>query len=948
MLFLKRKIGLFVVFSFLVLNLFLFSGVAAIPNGISSINEITMIENPSIGQDHNLVKVDYTQDIDKDHFQDSFKQKLVTGESSAVYEAILSLNGPITRADRLFLEKNSIEILQEYTVIYAIHVKGTAENLLKIHDLGSSLYLEENTLGHALLFDVTEDFGVRKVWQVAQGYGYIGDSNTAIAILDTGIDDTHPDSNFNVVYWQDFVGADETITGDEYATPTDKGEHGTHVASIAASKGAFSSTSIIKVQASGYLHTTNGWAWQYTWFYLSSAQTVTIYYTWEGSGSTYAGFIDSTTAWVASSYSTPDSSSPGVFSHAFSSAGWYCAMYGNYAGAGGKYFSGEVVYNTGWTNPYADGRGGFTGVAPGSNVVGLKVLDDMGIGPKDSLIAALQWLYDYGQSYNVTVVNMSIGWPTIVPSIDSSITSLVRNKGIVCVVSAGNDGTSSGGITSPGSCPDAITVGAVNKASEIAYYSSNGHSSQGFIKPDVVAPGGSFASSGSSAIRQPIIAADSNDADKAYSFNTQTKYPPRTDYYVNNYRGYQGTSMAAPFVAGLVQLVVDAIIQEEGSYTYSWETAKKIKQIICMSASEVYNIEGSISTGGELFDGDGDAIAQVPILNRNTKDYTEGWGLISVEGAIQAVTRWLSVGITEVITLSGRQYGTHVAVRQINLETKKIYKMFGDFVVGTFTDADLFIIHPDSDDFGEPAIIAQCIMGVIVTNESTIFSVPTDDTYYLVVKWVDGTYDGSCSVKISEIVSLTSHSDGDTIFSGTKLTFDVDPTDLTLLEYTVDALPVRTFDSPYEIEVPGPDGSHTVRINAQHILGPVAQITFTFTVVTDEKPVITPGNDLEYELGSTNNYISWVLEDNNPDSYEILRDGTFITGGGWTDGQNISLNVDSLSEGTYNYTMVAQDLLAHESSSSIIVTVVTVEKTSFFWLFAVVLLIVPIIRKKRR
>ena len=835
MLFLKRKVGLFVVFSFLVLNLSLYSGVAAIPNDISSINEITVVENPSIDQDHNLVKVDYTQDIDKDHFQDSFKQKLVTGESSAIYEAILSLNGPVTAADRLFLEMNGIEIMQEYSVIYAIHVKGTAANLLKIRDLGSSLYLEENALGHALLFDVTEDFGVRKVWQAAQGYGYTGDSNTAIAILDTGIDDTHPDSNFNVVYWQDFVGANHIATGDEYATPTDKGEHGTHVSSIAASNGASSSTSI-KVQDSGYFHTTDNWYWRYSWFYLPTAQTVTVYYTWEGGGSTYIGFIDSTSGWVAGSANDP--SSPGVFSHAFTTSGWYAVVYGNGVGAGGNYFSGEVVYNTGWTNPYADSHGALTGVAPDSNVVGLKVLDDMGIGPTNSLLNALQWLYDFGQTYNVTVVNMSIGWPSIVSSIDSAVTSLVRNKGIVCVVSAGNDGTSSGGVFSPGSCPDAITVGAVNKASEIAYYSSNGHYSQTFLRPDVVAPGGSFASSGSSAIHQPIIAADSNDADEAYNYNNDVAYPPRTDYYYHNYRGFQGTSMAAPFVAGLVQLIVDAMIQEEGDYTYSWETAKKIKQIICMSASEVFNIEGSIGTGGELYDGDGDAIAQLPLLNRNSKDFTEGWGVVSVEGAIQAVTEWINVGTTEVITLSGRQYGTHVAVRQINLEADKIYRMFGDFNVGTFTDADLFLMDTDPTEYGDPIIRAECILGV-VANESTIFSVPSDDTYYLVVKWVGGTNDGSCSVEISEIVSLTSHSNGDTVFSDTVLTFAVDPTDLNWIQYQIDAEPLTSFDAPYEIVVPGPDGIHTVAVQVQHTIRGIIQISFTFTVDDTSKPTTT-------------------------------------------------------------------------------------------------------------
>ncbi|MHA1217526.1 MAG: S8 family serine peptidase [Candidatus Heimdallarchaeaceae archaeon] len=819
------------------MNLSLFSAVAAIPADVSTVNDLTMIEQPEIEQDYHVVKVDQSQDIDKDNFQDSFKQKLVTSEPSAVYEGILALEGPATLADKLFLEKNGIEILEEYSVIYGMHVKGKAGDLLKIRDLSSLIYLEENALGQSLIFDTTKDFGVRKVWQVAQGYGYTGDSNTAIAILDTGIDDTHPDSNFNVVYWQDFVGADYILTGDEYATPTDKGEHGTHVASIAASKGAYTTTSVVELQDSGYLHNTNSYSWYYSWFYLPIAQTATINWAWEGGGSTYVGFwSDSLGTW--SGQSAADSSTPGTFAYYQASPGWYCAMYGNSVGAGGNYFSGEVIYNSGWSNPYADGSGTFTGVAPGCNIVGLKVLDDMGIGPTASLISALNWLYINGQAFNVTVVNMSIGWPSVQSTIDSAVTNLIRDKGIVCVVSAGNDGTSSGGIYSPGSCPDAITVGAVNKASEIAYYSSNGHYSQTFLRPDVVAPGGSFASSGSSAILQPIIAADSNDADEAYNYNNDLSYLPRTDYYSNNYRGFQGTSMAAPFVAGLVQLIVDAMIQEEGSYTYSWETAKKIKQIICMSASEVYNIEGSIGTGGELYDGDGDAIAQLPLLNRNSKDITEGWGVVSVEGAIQAVTEWINVGTTEVITLSGRQYGTHVAVRQINLEADKIYRMYGDFNVGTFTDADLFLMDTNPTQYGDPIIRAECILGV-VANESTIFTVPSDDTYYLVVKWIDGTYDGSCSVEISEIVSLTSHSNGDTVFSDTVLTFDVDPTDLNWIQYQIDAEPLVSFDTPYEIVVPGPDGLHTVAIQAQHSIRGIVQISFTFTVDDTNKPTPT-------------------------------------------------------------------------------------------------------------
>jgi subtilisin family serine protease len=839
-LFLNKKIKLFVVFSFLVLNLSLFSGVAAIPSNNSLVNDFTVVGESEIEQDLKIVQVDKSQDVNNDRFQDSFKRKLDTSAPSTVYEAMLSLSGPSSAADRLFLEQNGIELLEEYDVVYAAHVKGKAEDLLKIRDLSSVVFLEENALGHSLLYDVTEDFGVRKVWQVSQGYGYNGNPNTAIAVLDTGIDDTHPDSNFNVIYWQDFVGADYVATGDEYGTPTDKGEHGTHVASIAASKGSSSSTSLVKLQSSGYLHFTNGYAWRYGWFYVGSPQTVYIDYTWVGGGQTYVGLLDSSASWYADNYASPTSTSPATWSYTFSSSeyGWYCVMYGNYNGAGGNYFSGQLRYDDGWTNPYADGRGAGTGVAPDCNIVGLKVLDDRGIGPTNALTSALNWLYNNGQSHNITVVNMSIGWPSVQSVIDTAVTNLVRDKGIVCVVSAGNDGTSSGGVYSPGSCPDAITVGAVNKASEIAYYSSNGHASQSFLRPDVVAPGGSIATSGSSAPSGTIVAADSNDADEAYDYNTDTSYPPQTDYYSDNYRGYQGTSMAAPFVAGLVQLVVDAIIQEEGSYTYSWETAKRIKQIICMSASEVRNIEGGIATGGETYDGDGDAISQDPQLQRDAKDYVEGWGVISVEAAIQAVTEWFTVGTPEVMTLSGRQYGTHTAIRKVNLEKDKIYQLYGDFNIAGFTDADLFIMDSDPNMYGDPVILAKCILGM-VTDESTIFSVPLDDTYYLVVKWVDGVYDGTVGVEIDEIVTLTSHSDGDTMFSDTVLNFYVDDTNLALIEYEIDGGGFQPFNFPYNIIMPGPDGPHSIVIRAQHTLGPIAQIDFNFTVDDTSKPTRT-------------------------------------------------------------------------------------------------------------
>ncbi len=830
----KRTMSTLIIFSFLILSFTTNSSTQATTIGNpTSLASIEQTDNPV---DYKVVQVDSSQDINKDHIQDSFHEKLVNSDTTASFDAILSFTGPITKTDRLFLQNNGIEIITEYDVIYAAHVRGTAESLLLTKNLDSGLFLEENSLSHALLLDVTETFGVRKVWQTSQGYGYTGNPDTAIAVLDTGVDDSHPDSDFNVIYWNDYEGASYLSPGDEYATPTDKGEHGTHVASIAASAGASVSTSVATIQDSGYLPTSDGYAWYYTWFYIYTAQSVTINWAWEGSGSTFVGFWSNTLGdW--SGQSASDSSSPGTFSYYQSTPGWYCAMYGNSVGATGRYFSGEVIYDPGWTNPYFDSYGPFTGVAPSSNIVALKVLDDTGTGTSTSLINALNWLYLNGQSYNITVVNMSLGWTSVISSIDSAVSSLVRDKGIVCVVAAGNDGTSSGGVYSPGSCLDAITVGSVNKASEIAYYSSNGYDSQGFIKPDVVAPGGSFASSGSSAPAQPIIAADSNDADEAYDYNTATSYPPKTDYYADNYRGFQGTSMASPFVAGLVQLVVDAMI-EEGTYSYSWETAKKIKQVICMSASEVYNIEGSISTGGETYDGDSDGIPQLPTWNRDSKDYVEGYGVISVEGAVQAVTDWLSVGTTELVSLSGRQYGTHTAVRQINLEADTIYRLYGEFNLGTFTDADVFIYATDPDQYGEPTILAELIQG-FVTDESTVFTVPDDGVYYLVAKWADGVYDGACNVLVEEVVQLKYISDGASVPPNSNIDFDIDDYDLTLVEYKIDSGAYAPLPSPYTVVLPGPDGTKTITIRVQHNLGTSEEQVFTFIVDTGAPPINT-------------------------------------------------------------------------------------------------------------
>jgi serine protease AprX len=83
------------------------------------------------------------------------------------------------------------------------------------------------------------------------------------------------------------------------------------------------------------------------------------------------------------------------------------------------------------------------GVAPGVNLVNVKVSDSTGMSLGSDLVAGLQWVYDNRLTYNIKVVNISMN-STVAESyhtspIDAAVEILWFN-GIVVVVSAGNNG----------------------------------------------------------------------------------------------------------------------------------------------------------------------------------------------------------------------------------------------------------------------------------------------------------------------------------------------------------------------------------------------------------------------------------------------------------------------------------------------------------------------------
>jgi len=86
-------------------------------------------------------------------------------------------------------------------------------------------------------------------------------------------------------------------------------------------------------------------------------------------------------------------------------------------------------------------------------------------------------------------------------------------------------------------------------------------------------------------------------------------------------------------------------------------------------------------------------------------------------------------------------------------------------------------------------------------------------------------------------------------------------------------------------------------------------------------PSVDSPDDITYEEGTSGYSISWTATDNNPDSYIIYREGVVVDSGSWTSGVPITINVDGLTVGSYNYTIVVTDASNNTATDTVIVTV---------------------------
>ncbi|BBH64936.1 hypothetical protein ACTI_16210 [Actinoplanes sp. OR16] len=155
------------------------------------------------------------------------------------------------------------------------------------------------------------------------------------------------------------------------------------------------------------------------------------------------------------------------------------------------------------------------GVAKDVDLVALKVLGCDGSGKFSDFIAAVDWVT--ANAKLPAVANMSLGGP-VSKTLDAAVNRSIA-KGVTYAIAAGNENKNACK-SSPGGTPDAITVGAVDKNDKRASFSNYG------TCLDLFAPGVSIQSAGKG----------SNTAVKTMN----------------------GTSMAAPHVAGAAALILGA------------------------------------------------------------------------------------------------------------------------------------------------------------------------------------------------------------------------------------------------------------------------------------------------------------------------------------------------------------------------------------------------------
>ncbi|MFL6117544.1 MAG: S8 family serine peptidase [Catenulispora sp.] len=227
----------------------------------------------------------------------------------------------------------------------------------------------------------------------------------------------------------------------------------------------------------------------------------------------------------------------------------------------------------------------FDGIAPGAHLISLKVAAADGASDVSQVIAAIDWVVTHRKDpgLNIRVLNLSFGTDsTQDPRLDplSYAVEAAWRKGIVVVVSVGNDGAAASRVTMPAANPYVIAVGAADakgtadRADDtVASFSSRGNAAR---HADLLAAGSSVVS-----LRTPGSFID-------------TGYPgarvANASGRVRFFRG-SGTSQAAAVVSGSVAL----LLQQHPTLT-----PDQVKKLLVWTADPLVGADPVAAGAGQL------------------------------------------------------------------------------------------------------------------------------------------------------------------------------------------------------------------------------------------------------------------------------------------------------------------------------------------------------------
>jgi uncharacterized repeat protein (TIGR01451 family) len=257
-----------------------------------------------------------------------------------------------------------------------------------------------------------------------------------------------------------------------------------------------------------------------------------------------------------------------------------------------------------------DGLGNQIGVAPGARWIGCRNMES-GVGTPASYAECYQWfiaptdLNDQNPRPDLAPDVINNSWKCPIeegctdPDILKTVVEAVRAAGILTVHSAGNDGNSCSSVNAPAAIYDAsFTVGNTDSNDVINWRSSRGPVSEDGsyrMKPDISAPG----------------------------TNIRSSVPSPEGY--NFYSIKDGTSMAAPHVAGVAALLLSSRPHFKGQVD-AIEQRIQDTALPRTISQECGGIPGS----------------QVP-------NNAYGWGRVDAWNAINVPELWLSKSVSDYL-----------------------------------------------------------------------------------------------------------------------------------------------------------------------------------------------------------------------------------------------------------------------------------------------------------